>query len=108
MIASSVHEVVVSVIVMVYIPDGTPEKTFPAKLIDAGFGLILYEYVPVPPEAVTVIIPSSSLQVGNAVTSGINSKTGAISMETKFPQPFTSRICTVCVPEFKFEMVVEI
>ena len=32
--------VFVSVIVISYNPAGTPENTFPARLIEAGFGLI--------------------------------------------------------------------
>ncbi len=41
-VTSSVQDVTVSVIVIVYSPEGTPENTSPVILIDAGLGKILY------------------------------------------------------------------
>lgn len=58
-----------------------------------------------PPIPVTVITPSSSLQLGTAVTDGVRSIGGAMSTVTVLPQPLASFTWTVCVPEVRFEIV---
>ena len=35
------HVVLTSVIVIMYVPEGTPENTFPVRTIEGGLGLIL-------------------------------------------------------------------